>query len=47
MTQNVTRIKIRITANDDVSWKIQENMMYVKKIIFGILVHVLVKMVNI
>ena len=36
-----------ITINFDVSAKIRENFMCAEKIIFGVLVHVLMKMVNI
>ena len=32
---------------DDVSVKIPKNIMYTKKIIFGILLHIVAKMVNI
>ena len=46
MVENVIQIKIEITINVDVGAKIQEEIMC-KRIIFGILVHVLVKMVNI
>ena len=45
--ENVTQFKSGITINVDVRVKIQENIMRAKKIISGILVHVLVKMVNI
>ena len=44
MEQNVSQINSRITINVDVSVK---NITYVKKIIFGILLHVIVKMGNI
>ena len=45
MVENVTRIKSRIKINVDVSAKIKKkNIMCAKKIIFGILPHVLVKM---
>ena len=42
--KNVIQINGRITVNVDVSVK---NIIYVKKIIFGILLHVVVKMKNI
>ena len=41
------KCKSGITINLDVSSKIWENFMCAEKIIFGVLVHVLVKMVNI
>ena len=44
MEKNVIQINGGITANVDVSVK---NIIYVKKIIFGILLHVGVKMENI
>ena len=44
MKENVFQIKNGIMINVDVSVK---NMIYVKKIIFGILLYVVVKMVNI
>ena len=47
MAGNLTQIKIGLTINADVSAKIQENIMCAKNITFGILVHVIVKMVNI
>ena len=46
MVENVTRLRSGITINVDVSTKFQKNIMWVKKIIIGILPHVLVKMVN-
>ena len=46
MVENLTQIKSGITVNVCVSVKFQTNMMCVKKIIFGILLHVVVKMVN-
>ena len=45
--ENVIQIKSGTTINVDVSAKIQENIICAKKIIFGIHVHVLVKMINI
>ena len=42
--ENVIQIKSGIKINVDVNVK---NIIYVKKIIFGILLHVVVKMVNI
>ena len=44
MEENVTQINGGITINVDVSVK---NVMYVKKIMFGILPHVTVKIKNI
>ena len=45
--ENVTQIKTGITTNDDVSVKIQKNIACAKKNTFGILLHVVTKMVNI
>ena len=47
MVENVIQNKSRISINVDVSTEIRENNMCAKKTIFGILVHVPVKMVNI
>ena len=44
MEQNVTQINGGITTNVDVSVK---NIIFVKKIMLGILLHVIVKMKNI
>ena len=44
MEEIITEINGKITINVDVSVK---NLMYVKKIMFGILLHVIVKMENI
>ena len=44
MAENEIQIKSEIIINVDVNIK---NIIYVKKIIFGILLHVYVKMVNI
>ena len=44
MQENVTQINGGIMINVDVSVK---NVMYVKKIMFGILLHVIVKIENI
>ena len=44
MEQNVIQLNGGITINVDVSVK---NIIYVKKIMFGILLHVIVKMENI
>ena len=44
MVESVIRIKSGITINVHTG---VENIIYVKKIIFGILLHVVVKMVNI
>ena len=43
MEENVIQIKSGITINVDAS---TENIIYVKKVIFGILLHVVKKMVN-
>ena len=43
----VTQIKSGITINVDVGEKIRKSIMRAKKIIFGILLGVFVKMVNI
>ena len=44
MGQNVIQINVGITINVDMSVK---NVIYVKNITFGILLHVMVKMENI
>ena len=44
MKQNVIQLNVGIMINVDVSVK---KIMYVKKIMFGILLHVIVKMKNI
>ena len=44
MDENVIQINVGIMINVDVSVK---NVIYVKKIMFGILLHVVVKMGNI
>ena len=44
MEENVTQINCGITTNVDVSVK---NVMYVEKIMFGILLYVAEKMINI
>ena len=44
MVENAIQIKSGITINVDASTK---NIIYMKKIIFGILLHVVAKMVNI
>ena len=46
MVENATQIKNGIPINDGKSVKIQKSIVCVKKIIFGILLHVSVKMVN-
>ena len=43
MEENVIEINVAITVNVDVSVK---NVMHVKKVMFGILLHVVVKMEN-
>ena len=45
--ENVTRIKIRIKVNVHKSVKIKKKILCARKIIFRILLHVVVKMVNI
>ena len=40
------QLKSGITINVDVSAQIRENIMCTKKIILGILVHILVEMIN-
>ena len=44
MVENVIQIRGRIMTNVDVNVK---NIMYMKKIMFGILLHVIVKIENI
>ena len=46
MVENVIQIKSRVMINAEVTAKIWEKM-YAKKIIFGIILHLLVKLVNI
>ena len=43
--KNATRIKSGVTINVGVSTKIQKNIIFVKKIIFGILLHAVVTVV--
>ena len=47
MVGNVIQIKSGMTINVDTRVKIRKNIMCTKKIIFGTLPHVAVKMVNI
>ena len=47
MVEYVTQIKSGITIQVRVSVKLQKNIVCAKSIIFGILLHVVVKMVNI
>ena len=47
MVENVIQIKSGIMINVDVSVRKPENIMCAKKIIFGILVHVVVIVINI
>ena len=47
MIENVIQIKSRIKKNVDVSIKIQQNIVYAKKIMLGILTYVLVRLMNI
>ena len=46
MVENVTRINSEITINTDASAKILNNIVHAKMILFGILLHSVVKMVN-
>ena len=46
MVENVTRIISEITINTDASAKILNNIVHAKMILFGILLHSVVKMVN-
>ena len=45
--ENVTQIKSGTTINVGVTIKIRQNIICAKKIILGMLLHVVVKMVNI
>ena len=47
MVENVTQIKIRIMINVGMIAKIQKNIIDVKKIIFGMLLFAVLKMLNI
>ena len=47
MVENVTQIKSGIKINVGVSAKTQKNIIFAKVFIFGIIEHLLVKMVNI
>ena len=47
MVENVSRIKSGITISVSVSINILKNIMRAKKITFGTMLHVLVKIVNI
>ena len=47
MVENVTRMKSGITINVGVSVKIRKNIMFVKKVISGMLLHVVLEMANI
>ena len=46
IAEDLTRIKSGITINVSVSAKIKKNIMCAEKIIFGILLHKVLKMVN-
>ena len=46
MVQNVIQIKSGTTTNVDISVKILKNIMRAKKIIFGIMLYAIAKMVN-
>ena len=46
MIENVSQIKNGITINGGASEKIGKNLMCAKMVIFGILLHVVAKMVN-
>ena len=45
MEKNVIQSKSEVTRNVDMSVKIWKNIVYTKNILFGILLHVAVKMV--
>ena len=47
MVENATQIKSGITINVGVTAKIQKNIMHVKKIIFQIMLHLVMKMADI
>ena len=47
MVQNVTRIKNELIRNHDVGTKTQKDIKYAERIIFGIVLHIVVKIVNI
>ena len=47
MVENVTQIKIGIAISVGVSVKVQKNIVCAKKIIFGTLIYVVAKLVNI
>ena len=47
MVENVIQIESWITINVDVSVKIGKNIIYAKKFIFGILMHVVINVVMI
>ena len=46
MVENVIQIESWITINVDVSVKIGKNIIYAKKFIFGILMHVVINVVT-
>ena len=46
MVENVIQIKSGITLNDDAGVRIWKNMICVKKILFGILLYIVAKIVN-
>ena len=46
MVKNVIQIKSRITINISMSVKPKKNIVSEKKVTFGILLHVVLKMVN-
>ena len=46
MVENIVQINCEVMINVNVSARILEKIMSVKNIMFGILVHVLVKLVN-
>ena len=47
MIENVVKIRSGIKKNLDVSVKIRQNIVYAKKIMFGIPTYVLVRLMNI
>ena len=47
MVKNVIQIKSGVMINADVSVKIQKDIVYAKKIMCGILVHMFARLINI
>ena len=46
IVENATQIKIRIAINVDMSVRNRKNVFCAKNILFGILLHVILKMIN-